>query len=211
MELNVINNQGQQAQKLNVNDELFARAYNEALVHQVVVAYQANARSATRKQKTRAEVRHTTTKPWRQKGTGRARAGSNGSPLWRGGGRIFPNTPNENFTQKVNRKMYRAAISVMLSELIRQQRVVVIDNFEENFFDSPKTKSFIEKFKAMNLSTENTLVITDNLTENLYLSSRNLPTLLVLEAQEINPMVLIKFDKLVVTRQALSQIEENLQ
>ena len=107
--------------------------------------------------------------------------------------------------------MYRAAISVMLSELIRQQRVVVIDNFEENFFDSPKTKSFIEKFKAMNLSTENTLVITDNLTENLYLSSRNLPTLLVLEAQEINPMVLIKFDKLVVTRQALSQIEENLQ
>lgn len=211
MELNVINNQGQQAQKLNVNDELFARAYNEALVHQVVVAYQVNARSATRKQKTRAEVRHTTTKPWRQKGTGRARAGSNGSPLWRGGGRIFPNTPNENFTQKVNRKMYRAAISVMLSELIRQQRVVVIDNFEENFFDSPKTKSFIEKFKAMNLSTENTLVITDNLTENLYLSSRNLPTLLVLEAQEINPMVLIKFDKLVVTRQALSQIEENLQ
>ena len=211
MELNVINNQGQQAQKLNVNDELFARAYNEALVHQVVVAYQANARFATRKQKTRAEVRHTTTKPWRQKGTGRARAGSNGSPLWRGGGRIFPNTPNENFTQKVNRKMYRAAISVMLSELIRQQRVVVIDNFEENFFDSPKTKSFIEKFKAMNLSTENTLDITDNLTENLYLSSRNLPTLLVLEAQEINPMVLIKFDKLVVTRQALSQIEENLQ
>lgn len=211
MELNVINNQGQQAQKLNVNDELFARAYNEALVHQVVVAYQANARFATRKQKTRAEVRHTTTKPWRQKGTGRARAGSNGSPLWRGGGRIFPNTPNENFTQKVNRKMYRAAISVMLSELIRQQRVVVIDNFEENFFDTPKTKSFIEKFKAMNLSTENTLVITDNLTENLYLSSRNLPTLLVLEAQEINPMVLIKFDKLVVTRQALSQIEENLQ
>ena len=211
MELNVINNQGQQAQKLNVNDELFARAYNEALVHQVVVAYQANARFATRKQKTRAEVRHTTTKPWRQKGTGRARAGSNGSPLWRGGGRLFPNTPNENFTQKVNRKMYRAAISVMLSELIRQQRVVVIDNFEENFFDSPKTKSFIEKFKAMNLSTENTLVITDNLTENLYLSSRNLPTLLVLEAQEINPMVLIKFDKLVVTRQALSQIEENLQ
>ena len=211
MELNVINNQGQQAQKLNVNDELFARAYNEALVHQVVVAYQANARFATRKQKTRAEVRHTTTKPWRQKGTGRARAGSNGSPLWRGGGRIFPNTPNENFTQTVNRKMYRAAISVMLSELIRQQRVVVIDNFEENFFDSPKTKSFIEKFKAMNLSTENTLVITDNLTDNLYLSSRNLPTLLVLEAQEINPMVLIKFDKLVVTRQALSQIEENLQ
>lgn len=211
MELNVINKQGQQAEKLNVADSLFARDYNEALVHQVVVAYQANARSATRKQKTRAEVRHTTTKPWRQKGTGRARAGSNGSPLWRGGGRIFPNTPNENFTQKVNRKMYRAAISVMLSELIRQQRVVVIDNFEENFFDTPKTKSFIEKFKAMNLSTENTLVITDNLTENLYLSSRNLPTLLVLEAQEINPMVLIKFDKLVVTRQALSQIEENLQ
>lgn len=211
MELNVINKQGQQAEKLNVADSLFARDYNEALVHQVVVAYQANARFATRKQKTRAEVRHTTKKPWRQKGTARARAGSNGSPLWRGGGRIFPNTPNENFTQKVNRKMYRAAISVMLSELIRQQRVVVIDNFEENFFDSPKTKSFIEKFKAMNLSTENTLVITDNLTENLYLSSRNLPTLLVLEAQEINPMVLIKFDKLVVTRQALSQIEENLQ
>lgn len=211
MELNVINKQGQQAEKLNVADSLFARDYNEALVHQVVVAYQANARSATRKQKTRAEVRHTTTKPWRQKGTGRARAGSNGSPLWRGGGRIFPNTPNENFTQKVNRKMYRAAISVMLSELIRQQRVIVVDNFEENFFDTPKTKSFIEKFKAMNLSTENTLVITDNLTENLYLSSRNLPTLLVLEAHEINPMVLIKFDKFVVTRQALSQIEENLQ
>ncbi len=210
MELNVINNQGQQAETLNVNDALFARDYNEALVHQVVVAYQANARFATRKQKTRAEVRHTTTKPWRQKGTGRARAGSNGSPLWRGGGRVFPNTPNENFSQKVNRKMYRAAISVMLSELIRQQRITIVDSFED-CFDSPKTKSFIKKFKTMNLPTENTLVITDNLTENLYLSSRNLPTLLVLEAREINPLVLIKFDKLVVTRQALSQIEENLQ
>lgn len=128
MELKVINENGQEAAKLQASDALFGREYNEALVHQVVVAYQANARSANRKQKDRSEVRHTTTKPWRQKGTGRARSGSNGSPLWRGGGRIFPNSPEENFSQKVNKKMYRAGLASILSQLVRDDRLAVVEN-----------------------------------------------------------------------------------
>lgn len=120
MELKVINEQGQEAAKLQASDVLFGREFNEALVHQIVVAYQANARSGDSKQKDRSEVRHTTTKPWRQKGTGRARSGSNGSPLWRGGGRIFPNSPEQNYTQKVNKKMFRAGMAAILSELARQ-------------------------------------------------------------------------------------------
>ena len=165
MELKVINEQGQEAAKLQASDVLFGRDYNEALVHQLVVAYQANARSGDSKQKDRSEVRHTTTKPWRQKGTGRARSGSNGSPLWRGGGRIFPNSPDQNYSQKVNKKMFRAGMAAILSELARQGRIVVCDDLA---VEAPKTKLFAQKLKGMGLEG-NLVVITDELNENLYL------------------------------------------
>lgn len=204
MELKVINEQGQEAAKLQASDVLFAREFNEALVHQIVIAYQANGRSGDRAQKDRSEVRHTTTKPWRQKGTGRARSGSNGSPLWRGGGRIFPNSPEENFSQKVNKKMFRAGMAAILSELARQDRLVVVEDIA---IDTPKTKVFLQKLKAMGLD-DKALVITDDLTENLYLSSRNLPNLLVLEAQEADPVSLVRFPKVVVTKKAVAKFEE---
>jgi len=204
MELNVINEQGQNAAKLEASDTLFVREFNEALVHQIVVAYQANGRSGDRKQKDRSEVRHTTTKPWRQKGTGRARAGSNGSPLWRGGGRIFPNSPDENFSQKVNKKMFRAGMAAILSELARQGRLVVVDSLS---VDAPKTKLFAQKLKAMGLE-DPLLVVTGALDENLYLSSRNLPNVLVLEAQEADPVSLVRFPKVLVTKDAVAKFEE---
>lgn len=204
MELNMINQEGREAAKLQASDLLFGRDYNEALVHQIVVAFQANARSGDRAQKDRSQVKHTTTKPWRQKGTGRARAGSNGSPLWRGGGRIFPNSPDENFSQKVNKKMFRAGMAAILSELIRQGRLVVVDELS---VDAPKTKLFSQKLKAMGLE-DRLLVITDRLTENLYLSSRNLPEVLVLEAHETDPYSLVRFPKVLVTKDAVAKFEE---
>ena len=204
MELKVINEQGKAEAALQASDVLFGRDYNEALVHQIVVAYQANARSGNRQQKDRSEVKHTTTKPWRQKGTGRARAGSNGSPLWRGGGRIFPNSPEENFSQKVNKKMYRAGMAAILSELARQDRLVVVDDLS---IDAPKTRLFSQKLKAMGLE-DSLLIITDQLTENLYLSSRNLPNVLVLEAHETDPVSLVRFPKVLVTRNAVAKFEE---
>lgn len=204
MELKVINEQGQAAAALQASDVLFGRDYNEALIHQLVVAFQANARSGERQQKDRSEVRHTTTKPWRQKGTGRARAGSNGSPLWRGGGRIFPNSPDENFGQKVNKKMFRAGMASILSELNRQDRLVVVESLS---VDAPKTKLFADKLKSLGLD-QNLLVITGNLNENLYLSSRNLPNVLVLEAQETDPVSLVRFPKVLVTKDAVAKFEE---
>jgi len=204
MELKVINEQGQEAAKLQASDILFAREFNESLVHQLVVAYQANARSADSKQKDRSEVRHTTTKPWRQKGTGRARSGSNGSPLWRGGGRIFPNSPDQNYSQKVNKKMFRAGMAAILSELARQDRLVVCEDLS---VDAPKTKLFAQKLKGMGLEG-NLLVVTGELSENLYLSSRNLPNVLVLEAQEADPVSLVRFNKVLVTKSAVAKFEE---
>jgi len=204
MELKVINEQGKAEAVLQASDVLFGRDYNEALVHQIVVAYQANGRSGDRAQKDRSEVRHTTTKPWRQKGTGRARAGSNGSPLWRGGGRIFPNSPEENFSQKVNRKMFRAGMAAILSELARKDRLIVVDSLS---VDAPKTKLFSQKLKAMGLE-DRLLVVTDDLNENLYLSSRNLPNVLVLEAQEADPVSLLRFPKVLVTKSAVAKFEE---
>lgn len=204
MELKVINEQGQEAAKLQASDILFAREFNESLVHQLVVAYQANARSADSKQKDRSEVRHTTTKPWRQKGTGRARSGSNGSPLWRGGGRIFPNSPDQNYSQKVNKKMFRAGMAAILSELARQDRLVVCEDLS---VDAPKTKLFAQKLRGMGLEG-NLLVVTDELSENLYLSSRNLPNVLVLEAQEADPVSLVRFNKVLVTKSAVAKFEE---
>lgn len=205
MELKLINEQGQQSATVSASDALFGREFNEALVHQVVVAYQANARSGNRKQKDREEVKHTTKKPWRQKGTGRARAGMSSSPLWRGGGRIFPNSPEENFSQKINRKMYRAGLASILSQLAREDRLVVVESFS---VEAPKTKLVAQKLKGYGL--DSALVITDNLDDNLLLASRNLPNVLVLEAHQADPVSLIRFPKVLITKAAVAKIEEIL-
>ncbi|HLT26875.1 MAG TPA: 50S ribosomal protein L4 [Zeimonas sp.] len=209
MELKVLDAQGQAASKVEAPDTIFGRDFNEPLIHQVVTAYRANGRSANRAQKDRSQVRHSTKKPWRQKGTGRARAGSVASPLWRGGGKIFPNTPDENFTQKVNRRMYRAAVCSILSQLSREDRLAVI---EELAVDAPKTKLLAEKIKAMGLGAngDSVLVITDSIDENLYLASRNLPHVLVLEPRHADPVSLIQFSKVLITRPALARVQEML-
>ncbi|MRR50288.1 MAG: 50S ribosomal protein L4 [Rhodocyclaceae bacterium] len=205
MELKLINEQGQAASTLSASDALFGRDYNESLVHQVVVAYQANARSGNRKQKDREEVHHSTKKPFKQKGTGRARAGMTSSPLWRGGGRIFPNSPEENFSQKVNRKMYRAGIASILSQLAREERLVVVDNFA---VEAPKTKLVAQKLKGMGM--DSVLVITDGMDENLFLAARNLPNVLVLEAQHADPVSLVRFPRVLMTKGAVAKMEEML-
>ena len=203
MELKLINEQGQEASRLEASDLLFGREYNESLIHQVVVAYQANARSGNRAQKDREQVKHTTAKPFRQKGTGRARAGMSSSPLWRGGGRIFPNSPDENFTQKLNKKMYRAGMSVILSQLVRDGRLSVVESMK---VDSPKTKGLAAKFKAMNL--DSVLVISDDVDENLYLASRNLHNVLVVEPRYVDPLSLVHYRKVLVTKDALGKLQE---
>lgn len=205
MELKLINDQGQAAATLSASDTLFGRDFNEALVHQVVVAYQANARSGNRKQKDREEVHHSTKKPFRQKGTGRARAGMTSSPLWRGGGRIFPNSPDENFSQKINRKMYRAGVAAILSQLAREDRLVVVDNFS---VDAPKTKLVAQKLKGMGI--DSALVIIDSLDENMLLAARNLPNVLVVEPQEADPVSLIRFPRVLITKAAVTKMEEML-
>ena len=205
MQLELLNEQGQATSKVDAPDTLFGRDYNEALVHQVVVAYQANARQGTRAQKGRAVVAHTTKKPWRQKGTGRARAGMSSSPLWRGGGRIFPNTPDENFTQKVNRKMYRAGMASILSQLAREGRLAVVDSLT---LEAPKTKLLAAKFKAMGL--DSVLVIVDQLEDNLLLASRNLPNVLVVEPRHADPLSLVHYKKVLVTKAAIEQLKEIL-
>lgn len=203
MELKVIDAKGQVFGSLAVSDALFAREYNEALVHQLVTAYLANARSGNRAQKTRAEVNHSTKKPWRQKGTGRARSGMTSSPLWRKGGRAFPNKPDENFTQKVNRKMYRAGMATILSQLARDERLFAIEALTA---ETPKTKVFAEQVK--NLGLEQVLFVTKQLDENVYLASRNLPNVLVLEAQQVDPYSLLRYKKVVITKDAVAQLEE---
>jgi large subunit ribosomal protein L4 len=206
MEIKLLNDSGQQASTLQVSDVLFGREYNEALVHQVVVAYMANARSANRAQKGRSDVAKSTRKPWRQKGTGRARAGMASSPLWRGGGRIFPNSPNENYSQKVNRKMYRAGVAAILSQLVREDRLMAVEEFK---VDAPKTRLLAQKLKSMGL--ESVLVITDQFDENLLLSSRNLHNVLVLEVSEADPVSLVNFPKVLITKGALAKMEESWQ
>ena len=203
MELKVIDAKGQVSGSLAVSDALFDRKYNEALVHQLVTAYLANARSGNRAQKTRAEVNHSTKKPWRQKGTGRARSGMTSSPLWRKGGRAFPNKPDENFTQKVNRKMYRAGMATILSQLARDERLFAIEALTA---ETPKTKVFAEQVK--NLGLEQVLFVTKQLDENVYLASRNLPNVLVLEAQQVDPYSLLRYKKVVITKDAVAQLEE---
>jgi large subunit ribosomal protein L4 len=205
MQLELLNEQGQAASKVDAPDTLFARDYNEALVHQVVVAYQANARQGTRAQKDRAEVKHSTKKPWRQKGTGRARAGMTSSPLWRGGGRIFPNSPDENFSHKVNKKMYRAGMVAILSQLAREGRLAVVDSIS---VDSPKTKQLAAKLKAMNL--DNVMVIADQVDENLALAARNLANVLVVEPRYADPLSLVHYKKVLVTKGAIEKLKEML-
>jgi large subunit ribosomal protein L4 len=205
MELRLINEQGLEASRMEASDALFSREYNEALIHQVVVAYQANARSGNRAQKDREQVRHTTAKPFRQKGTGRARAGMSSSPLWRGGGRIFPNSPDENFSQKLNKKMYRAGMASIMSQLVREERLAVVESIS---VVAPKTKLFAQKIKGMGF--DSVLIITDSIDENLFLASRNLPNVLVVEVSEADPVSLIRFPKVLMTKGALAKFEEIL-
>ena len=205
MELKLLDAQGQPASTVAAADTVFGRDFNEPLVHQVVVAYQANARSANRAQKDRSEVRHSTKKPWRQKGTGRARAGMTSSPLWRGGGRIFPNKPDENFSHKVNRKMYRAGMCSILSQLAREDRLAVVESIT---VDAPKTKLLADKLKGMGL--QSVLVITDGIDENLWLASRNLPNVLVVDAGSADPVSLVHFDTVLITKPALAKVQEML-
>ncbi|HEY8354052.1 MAG TPA: 50S ribosomal protein L4 [Methylophilaceae bacterium] len=207
MELKLIDKNGKVAKSgLTVSDATFGREFNEALVHQVVVAYLANARVGTRAQLNRGDVKHSTRKPWRQKGTGRARSGMGSSPLWRGGGRAFPNTPNENFSHKINRKAYRAGMRSILSELVRQDRLNVVEEFS---VEAPKTKILAEKIKNLGYQ-DNVLVLVDGFDENLYLSSRNLPNVLVLEAQYVDPVSLVRFPHVVATKAAVKKLEEVL-
>ncbi|MCZ2497011.1 50S ribosomal protein L4 [Xylophilus sp. Kf1] len=202
MELELLNEQGQ-ASKFEVPETVFGRAYNEDLIHQIVVAYRANARQGTRAQKDREQVHHSTKKPFKQKGTGRARAGMTSSPIWRGGGRAFPNSPDENFTQKINKKMYRAGMASIFSQLAREGRLVVVDSLT---VDSPKTKALAAKFKALNV--ESVLVIAEEVDENLYLASRNLTNVLVVEPRYADPVSLVHFKKVLVTKGAIDKLKE---
>ena len=203
MQVELLNEQGQAASKVDVPETVFGRDYNESLIHQLVVQYQANARQGTRAQKDREQVKHSTKKPFKQKGTGRARAGMTSSPLWRGGGRTFPNSPDENFTQKLNKKMYRAGMASIFSQLAREGRLAVVDSIK---VDSPKTKQLAAKFKAMNLN--HVLVIAEEVDENLYLASRNLPNILVVEPRYADPVSLVHFKKVIVTKGAIDQLKE---
>ena len=205
MELKLLNDAGQASGTVNANDTIFNRDFNEPLIHQVVVAYQANARSANRKQKDRSEINKSTKKPWRQKGTGRARAGRASSPLWRGGGKVFPNSPEENFSHKVNKKMYRAGVRSILSQLAREGRLAVVEKFE---VEAPKTKLVASKLKQMGL--DSVLLITDFFDETLHLASRNLQSIAILEPEYTDPVSLVYFDRVLITRSALTKVEEML-
>jgi large subunit ribosomal protein L4 len=206
MELKLIGNTaGNGDGTLNANDAVFGRDYNEALVHQVVVAFQANSRIGSRAQKDRGAVNHSTKKPWRQKGTGRARAGMTSSPLWRGGGKIFPNSPDENFSHKVNRKMYRAGMASILSQLAREDRIRVVEEFK---VDAPKTKMLAQKVKAMGF--DEVLVLTDEVDQNLLLSARNLANVQVMSVRNANPLALVRSARVLLTRSGLAKLEELL-
>ena len=204
MQLELLNEQGQAASKVEAPETVFGREFNEDLVHQLVTAYRANARQGTRAQKDREQVRHTTAKPFKQKGTGRARAGMSSSPLWRGGGRIFPNLPEENFAQKINKKMYRAGMASILSQLAREGRLAVVDSLT---LDTPKTKVLADKFKAMNLASS-VMVIVEEIDENLYLASRNLKNVFVVEPRYADPVSLVHYKKVLVTKGAIDKLKE---
>ncbi|MEK6735345.1 MAG: 50S ribosomal protein L4 [Pseudomonadota bacterium] len=205
MELKLIGKKNQKDSNVTVSDTLFNREYSEALVHQVVTTYLSNARGATRAQKGRSDVAKSTRKPWRQKGTGRARAGMASSPLWRGGGKIFPNSPDENFRKKLNKKMYRAGMSVILSQLIRDERLLVIDTLD---IDTHKTKDLSKKLKDLGLNE--VMIVTHELNKNLYLSSRNIPRVAAVEVKSVDPVSLLRFEKVLITAEGLKKFEEIL-
>jgi len=205
MELNLINDKGKATSKVAASDSAFGREFNEALVHQVLTAYLANGRQGTRAQKARGDVNKSNKKPWRQKGTGRARAGRASSPLWRGGGKVFPNLPDENFTQKINRRMYRAGLSAILSQLAREERLAVVEQFT---VDAPKTKLLAQKLKDMGI--DDALIITESVDENLRLSSRNLPGVHIMPVSHCDPLSLMRHARVLVTRGAVAKIEELL-
>ncbi len=205
MELKMVGSKPNENGTHPASDEVFGRDFNESLVHQIVVAFQANARIGSRAQKDRGAVRHSTKKPWRQKGTGRARAGMVSSPLWRGGGKIFPASPDENFSQKVNRKMYRAGMASILSQLAREDRLRVVDQFK---VDAPKTKLLAQKVKSMGF--DEVLVITDEIDDNLMLSSRNLRNVQVMSVRNANPVALVRFPHVLLTKAAVAKLEETL-
>ena len=205
MELKLLNDSGQASGTVQANDTIFNRDFNEPLIHQVVVAYQANARSGNRAQKGRSDINKSTRKPWRQKGTGRARAGRASSPLWRGGGKIFPNSPDENFSHKVNKKMYRAGVRSILSQLAREDRLAVVEKFE---VEAPKTKLVASKLKQMGF--DSVLLITDHFDENLHLATRNLQSIAIVEPEYADPVSLVYFDRVLITRSALQKVEEML-
>jgi large subunit ribosomal protein L4 len=192
------------AGEIQLSDVAFGRAYNEALVHQVVTAYQAAGRSGTKAQKTRAEVRGGGRKPWAQKGTGQARSGSNRSPIWVGGGRTFAAQPRD-FSQKVNRKMYRAAMQSMVSELVRQDRLIAVESLE---LDAPRTKLLIAKLAEFGLTRA--LILVEAYEEKLFLAARNVPYVEVMPVASLNPLSLIKHDKIVATVGALKLLEQRL-
>lgn len=202
MELKLINEENKLESTVSAPDNLFARDYNEALVHQLVKSYLANGRSATRSQKDRSEVKKSTKKPWKQKGTGRARVGAASSPLWRGGGQIFPNRSEDSFAHKVNRKMYRAGICTILSQLVRDGRLLAIDTIT---VETPKTKTFFDRLK--NLELTNVMIITDEIEDNLYLSSRNLPNVKVVEANSADPVSLLYYEKILFTKSGIQKLE----
>lgn len=203
MELKLLNQEGQESGMIDVPESIFGREYNESLIHQVVVAYQANARLATRAQKDRSQVSFSTRKPWRQKGTGRARAGAASSPLWRKGGVIFPNSPKDNFTQKVNKKMYRAAMASIYSQLVRDGRLSVV---EEITLEAPKTKLLAQKLKNMKMSS--VMLITDDLNEKLELASGNLPNVFVVTPRYADPVSLLFYKKVLITKGAIDELKE---
>jgi large subunit ribosomal protein L4 len=184
---------------VDVQKTLFSSPYNEALIHQIVVAFRANARLGTRAQLDRANVKHSTKKPWRQKGTGRARAGSTSSPLWRGGGRVFPNSPLENFSQKVNKKMYRIGMVSIISQLFREERLIGISY---SSMSSCKTRLLATRLKEMGFIS--VLIIVDRLDSNLFLASRNLPNVAVIEAYQVNPLILLSYDQILLTESAVN-------
>ncbi len=205
MEFKILDNQGKLSKKtLIASDATFGQDFNEALIHKLVVSYMSNARSGTRSQKTISEVKHSTRKPFRQKGTGNARAGMTSSPIWRGGGRAFPNRTDENFIKKINKKAYRAGMKSILSELVRQDRLSIIEEFK---IKEPKTKDFIKKIKSLGV-TDKALILVDSFDENLYLSSRNVPHVLVVEARFADPVSLVHFPKVIATAGSVKQLEE---
>ena len=205
MKLSVVNNSGAAAAEMEVSDTVFGAAFNEPLVHQIVVAHQAAARRATRAQKTRSEVRGGGRKPYRQKGTGQARAGTIRSPLWRGGGKVFPASPDENFVQKVNRKMYRGAMRAILSELARQGRLVAVKEFSVT---EPKTKTLIAQLKGF--GANGALIVADSVDNNLMLAARNIPGVHVCTVAHADPVALVRHEKVIMTQSALKKFEEML-